>query len=368
MSNLKKRLPSSGTWSLLLGLLMLAGSGWSVATYLDALGRGLESLVRQQVEFGLEQYGTARKLSLLLQNPSLECLVVKRVEHSVVSHLPHECQDRPVTLFQRLVPIHRRVRFSVAPDIRVVLGISLGSQAVQELATGVGVQLLLLGALLFFLVRSERRVFEADRQLASLISQLSHDLRSPIFALKTAISGLSAGEPAGPELIQLLHLASSRIQNMADDVIYRRRGLLPGRETSHESLKRILNELWIEKRSEYPEFNLQEVMWPKGLSDGGRMNFDGNALKRIFSNMINNSVEAGAKRLSVEVRVTERATTIILEDDGPGFGRANAQKKSGPHLGLGLSHANAQLKFWKARCELPQIGSQIRLTFPTSYR
>jgi signal transduction histidine kinase len=216
------------------------------------------------------------------------------------------------------------------------------------------------------LIGHQERVKEAERTraVAELATQLAHDIRSPLAALKAA--AFSLGEDGKSE-VELIRLASARIEEVADDLLAAHRA--SQRKACEWPVQTRLERIFSEKRAEYGSrpglsFSLtiaEAVRQAKAAIDPGQM-------CRVVSNLVNNAVEAitqvsdagvagegGAPPVPSEVRCRVELAeagmlSIQIEDTGKGFsaqeieqsqaGQSRLPKSSKPMgLGLGLRHA-----------------------------
>ena len=227
------------------------------------------------------------------------------------------------------------------------------------------------------MVATERKLKLVEAK-SSLARQVAHDIRSPLAALNIVFATLEIAE----DRRRLARAAIARINDIAN-------GLLP-RSPSAEALGAretlliscLLEEMISEKRTQYRDLlNVEIEFCPHSQPYGLFADVEPVALKRIISNLINNSVEAlpderGAVRLSLR----HDGDSVILEviDDGIGIpaevlpflgekGRTFGKNKGESGSGLGLYHARTTVEGWGGRIEISSrlgAGTGVQLRLP----
>jgi signal transduction histidine kinase len=225
---------------------------------------------------------------------------------------------------------------------------------------------------------------ERARAVGELATQLAHDIRSPLAALKAANYSLGRERPDEAELI---HAASSRIQEIADDLLDAHRMGTPACMAASSEAWCVVDEvgkLITQKRAEYgskPGLDLSVDFDP--LGHGLKTIVNRVHVGRALSNLINNSVEAveGAGQVSCRVGLSGKSELeITISDSGGGFPLeflaeseaavegfgVRSSKPSG--LGLGLKHAREFAAGAGGRLVLGNLpdgsGARVRLVIP----
>lgn len=168
---------------------------------------------------------------------------------------------------------------------------------------------------------------EAKSQLAE---QVSHDIRSPLSALNTALSG-----PLDQERMELVASATERINSIAGDLLQRAREnvLAPAQETIRQVVA---------------EKNLGRKPVVHCELEGAPILLSKDALARVVSNLVNNSLAAIGEngRVDVGLRSDGKRILLTVKDDGKGMsgdqleivGKRGVTTGERGH-GLGLAHA-----------------------------
>jgi signal transduction histidine kinase len=218
-----------------------------------------------------------------------------------------------------------------------------------------------------------RSELEREQALTTMAQQLSHDIRSPLSALKMAIS-LSKEIPQ--ERASVITGALDRITNIADKLMNHRREVVQ-QPSAGIPLKRELERLVMEKRTEIlnrPEIELRVDFQaaPETIAP-----LEPGTLSQVLSNLLNNSIEAidGKGSITIGVRQNSQGTEVIVSDSGKGipagilsqigdrslsFGKENGN-------GLGLASARRAVETAGGKLSIQSkesVGTIVRMTFP----
>lgn len=214
-----------------------------------------------------------------------------------------------------------------------------------------------------------------NRELAKTAAQVAHDIRSPLMALEMVVGSFS---DLPEERRAIVKIAVGRIKDIANNLLeQRRRAIKLGGQTSLHLLLGVVDSILAEKRAEYG--SQEGVIIDLVINDGCHGLFarlDPVELKRILSNLINNSIEALAYKGSVTVTLglEKESAFIAVADNGPGIPSAIMRvlgkevisygKSSGS--GLGVLHAKDNLEKWGGRIAFESMegkGTTIQLFF-----
>jgi phosphoserine phosphatase RsbU/P len=262
---------------------------------------------------------------------------------------------------------------AAAPDVPIVVLSGLDDEDTAVRAVQAGAQDYLVkgrvdGALLVRAVRYaiERQTLQAarqelERQRDEFFSSVSHDLRTPVAAIKAAIGVVLANEPPGisPALHRLLgniDLAADELTSLIDDLL----------EIARLQAGRV--ELW---RTDVDLRELvQRAVRPLEALVGARSqqlelvlpaepvvaSVDGERFARVVRNLVGNAQKYGREdgRIRVSLEPEGGGVCLAVTDDGPGipldeqpriferFYRARRADAAGPlGSGLGLPIARA---------------------------
>jgi signal transduction histidine kinase len=152
---------------------------------------------------------------------------------------------------------------------------------------------------------------ERKIEVANLLAQVSHDIRSPLSAISLAASSLKAED--GPRKEMILG-ASKRITQIAESLLQQTRLDLSAQAPTNivDICKQIINE----KRIEHTGIKIEEDFSKSSII----AIINSNDLARVISNLLNNSIQAGASKIQVVVR-QDRESILTIKDNGPGISK-----------------------------------------------
>ena len=225
--------------------------------------------------------------------------------------------------------------------------------------------LLLLAASLILILASTRRIQALARQQLEFVAGVTHELLTPLAAMRSAGQNLADGVVAEPRQVQrygrLVEDEGRRLSTMVEQVL-EFAGMQAGRRSyalSRARLAPIVDSALAEYRGVLDE---QGVEVDKSLGDSNlEVMADAPALRRAIQNLIANALKYGAQGGWIGVRVGTTDDTdgaelrISVEDKGPGIATADLprlfepfyrgqngsasdnQSRAIPGSGLGLS-------------------------------
>lgn len=200
-------------------------------------------------------------------------------------------------------------------------------------------------------LRTKVAVSEARRNVAN---RVAHDIRSPLSALNILVQrakGLTQDQR------EMLIDVSQRITSIADDLLRREKAEMPVDIRSHQ-LRAIFDELQKEKCLLYTGSNLN---FSFEADPSVYVMANGNELKRILSNLINNAVEAMNEigQITVSASVLQDWVVLSVCDDGPGISRENLTRIGKEKFttkptgnGIGLMGTFAVIGSWGGRVQI----------------
>lgn len=279
------------------------------------------------------------------------------------------------------------VRLSLAVDKQMPSAgtVEFTIDASQSVGATLVLWFFFLGFLMFYVERIRRRMkrefdLELARQRAeatlSIAKQVAHDIRSPLAALDMGLKDVSGLR--GDQRVILRH-AISRIRDIANDLLKRSDSELVASGVGAQLLLPIIESIVSEKRLQFRDskgFAL-DTEFDQGSALSCAV-VDPKELKRIISNLVNNSKEAFAEKVTIKLTQTNDFVIIELADDGQGIlsevlqriGREQVSYgKSGAEsgAGLGLLHARSSIERWGGRFKIEsevKKGTTIALSLP----
>lgn len=245
-----------------------------------------------------------------------------------------------IRLKQSVREIRQQVTKKLAEDTNTPIGISSGDRDIRFLAKDLNMQLKTL--------REQRlRYEEGDRELKEAVTNISHDLRTPL----TAICGyldLLEKEPlssASSRYLQIICERTDAIRGLMDELM--QYSVAVSQELKQKDT--ILNDVLEESVSAYyaallerhisPEIHICETSVHRMLCR--------NALTRIFSNILSNAVKYSDGDLEISltedgvVSFSNHASHLDEISVGKLFDRFYTVETADRSTGLGLSIAGA---------------------------
>ncbi len=221
-----------------------------------------------------------------------------------------------------------------------------------------------------------------ERLRSSILSALSHDLRTPLTAMVGLADSLFLVKPALPptalETAQALHEQAERLASLVANLldmarlnageVTLRREWQPIEEVVGASIKLLGNAL-----AEHPV----KVMLDRELP---LLEFDAVLIERVLCNLLENAAKYSPEQTSIELQAKQVGSVVEVTvlDQGPGFTGyrrdelfnmfVRGQSESGkPGTGLGLAICKAIVEEHGgtiAADNRPEGGAQLRFTLP----
>lgn len=221
-------------------------------------------------------------------------------------------------------------------------------------------------------VYAEKDKLAIDARERTVSLQVAHDIRSPISVLNLLKPTLSSVLSEDQAL--LLQQTIARISDIADDLLQRSRE----RISSNFSIIQALTEITEEKKFEFKE--RKSIAFQCEIEKSTAVTkLSQKDLKRVISNLINNSVTALESKdegtIVIIFRVFKQNIQIQVQDNGCGIPAEIVNKlgefgysfqKTDGH-GLGLFHAKAVIESVGGRMEISskqKLGTSVSLIVP----
>ncbi len=232
--------------------------------------------------------------------------------------------------------------------------------------------------------RLEAARADLERQRDEFFSSVSHDLRTPVAAIKAAIGVVLANEPAN--MPRALHRLLANVDQAADELTKLIEDLL---EMARLQAGRI--ELWrlhIDVRDVVAR--AVRGIEPLAIERGQTLlmaqpevplvaNIDSERIVRVLQNLLSNASKYGRKQGTISVAMVDRtdAVEISVTDDGPGipveaqarifdrFYRVAGGISTGTGLGLAIARGLVELHGGTLTVEsVPGEGATFRIRLP----
>lgn len=271
-----------------------------------------------------------------------------------------------------------------APFVLVVI---FTTHSVTELRTFVGHGALMgttvILAIVLRYITSGLRENEllAIRKLERIASQVAHDIRSPLTALKISIDEL---KETPESLLSLIRAALVRIEDIANDLLGQHganKASVEEARVAPEWISHLVEGIISEKRVQF-RYRAGVRIESQIASDcyGSFALAHGPQLKRALSNLINNAVEAieTTGTVTVMVKVNGQSVDILVKDSGKGMPKEIlSQLEQGGGVsygkveghGLGISQVRSAVESWGGALHLassPGKGTTAMLALKLS--
>ena len=229
----------------------------------------------------------------------------------------------------------------------------------------------------------EREALEAealrrsDLVKTALLRAVSHDLRSPLTGISTAVGALrnptlTLNDRDRAELLETIELESSRLGRLVEDLLDLSR--LEAGAAAPELELWAVDELVRHAVDALGAFERVEIAGGEVL-----VNVDAAQIQRVLANLIENALKFSPPDTAVHVRVTSTRKEAIVRvvDQGPGladdelervfqpFYRRSGETRSGAGLGLAIARGFAEANGGRVWAESrPGQGSSFALALP----
>lgn len=163
---------------------------------------------------------------------------------------------------------------------------------------------------------------EAERTKNELITNVAHDLRTPLTSIIGYLELLSKGIPLEPEMqqkyIDIAYTKAKRLEKLIEDLFgftkmnYGKISMNVGNVDIVKLLGQLLEEF-------YPSFADKNLTYELVSNVPAQIiTADGNLLARLFDNLINNAIKYGAdgKKVLVKVHADEEIVTVSVTNYG----------------------------------------------------
>lgn len=232
-------------------------------------------------------------------------------------------------------------------------------------------------ALTFIQTRDQIATLQNQKILAAAAAQLVHDIRSPLAALNT---GLKLVQQVPEELRILMRNAANRINDIANNLLLQYKGVNLGSQITRKVwlLAPLVESILSEKRLALDTLPASIEADISHVGFAAFADFDTNEMKRVLSNLINNSLESlrdvrhGKVNISLDVK--DNYIFLDINDNGNGISDEFLEKIWEPGFtlkvngnGLGLSHAKKMIESWGGNIRLSSslsLGTRVSIVLP----
>lgn len=207
---------------------------------------------------------------------------------------------------------------------------------------------------IYLITRAYRKEYQISRQQQNFLLSVTHELRSPIAAIRLSLETLlrpGIEEDKREKLIRGALSEDERLDDLIDKLLLATR--MEGDPGLHPT--RIALDRWLERfvsgaRSKWPDWTIEL----EGGAAGAFIEADEHALQSIFTNLIENAVKYGGqdRYIGIQSALQPGAVEVRVLDTGPGIapdekkqifkkfyriGSENTRRSKGTGLGLYIS-------------------------------
>lgn len=161
---------------------------------------------------------------------------------------------------------------------------------------------------------------EAERTKNELITNVAHDLRTPLTSIIGYLELLSKGVPLPPEMqqkyIEIVYTKAKRLEKLIEDLFGFTKVGKVSMNVGTVDIVKLLGQLLEEF---YPSFADKDLIYELVSNVPAKtITADGNLLARLFDNLINNAIKYGAegKKVVVKIFAEEEIVTVSVINYG----------------------------------------------------
>lgn len=261
--------------------------------------------------------------------------------------------------------------FFVRPLERVVSNLKKGGLPPEQTALIKTTEFVELEKEILYIFDQLKTEKDRAENLSHLALQASHDIRSPLSALKVLSSALY---DIPDDQKKLLEQVTTRINDIAEELLSRRKKLVDRTDRVGDIVRSLIEEKIAPLKSHKPHLTYQAP----GELESTCLSMDSTTFGRMVSNCINNSIEAGASLISLNLTRAEQPNSVIFSivDNASGLseealkrlraGESFTSKAKGH--GMGLVHLREVVTSSGGSFEIESElnrGTKIKLTLAT---
>lgn len=230
---------------------------------------------------------------------------------------------------------------------------------------------------------------KSEQEKSNMISQLGHDIKTPITAIGSQIEAIQDGMIWEEEIPEVLNQMKNQVQRLHDLTKQLMEVAMVEKGSTHVAMNQCVHEVWVDqllvKILSGFQFNIKkkrQQLCVEMKDDICFLNMDEISLTRILSNLIDNSIQYANTDSTITITVKEvnKQVEFVIQDEGIGIPKADipfifdrlyrveksrSQHTGGSGLGLYISKSLAlQLKGTLDVESKSQIGTKFILVLP----
>ncbi len=215
----------------------------------------------------------------------------------------------------------------------------------------------------------EKEEKERFKELSLLTSEIAHEIKNPLNSIYLSFNTMEQYLSDNKDAVFYKNAVKSEIKRISEIInSYSDLSKEVSVKFNKVSMEKFIDEFRLLKRDEFIEKNIEFI------TKSGSFDFitDIDLLKQILLNLVNNAVEAEAKKISLELSKKNGILDIIIKDDGSGIGTDLRDSIFKPYvssktrgMGLGLHitkkmvetlNGNIELLSWKTGKKIFKIS------------
>lgn len=247
-----------------------------------------------------------------------------------------------------------------ADGIKVSFTLKLASELQKLFIVFLLLQLGLIISIIFATKKSENERRKKDIELYELSRRMFHDIRSPLASLNTVAEQL---EVSHKQEFLLLKNSIQRINEIANSLLEKTQQKSEILKPEFLEIKNIITEIANEKKNEFKDKAVIKIS-AQLTSNGYIIPFE---LKRIFSNLLNNSIESTDSLAEILISTDQIGKNIFItiKDNGKGIpphilaklGQEEVTSKKKGN-GIGFKHSLELLKEWQGDLKILETNDK----------
>ncbi len=216
--------------------------------------------------------------------------------------------------------------------------------------------------------KSISREFELQKRQNNFLLTVTHELKTPLAALKLYLQTLqkhNLSEQKKEQIIDGALTENERLVQLIENILNTSRA----ENKAFELRKERINLLeFLQQLTDRYQKRYKDLLFVAALPQTLELNADPNMLETIFINLIENAVKYGGANQQIEIKAValDKFVTITISDEGPGIaaserlhifekfyriGNEDTRKAAGSGLGLYLVAELVRLHNGQVRCQ-----------------
>lgn len=250
----------------------------------------------------------------------------------------------------------------LATDTNTLIGISSNDKVLKKLANDINIQLRIFR-------EQRRRFWQGDQELKNAVTNISHDLRTPLTAIYGYLDLLSGEEnsPDAQRYIQIIRNRADMLKQLTEELFD-----YSIMAAAHEGMKREpvnVNRILEEGIAAFYTQLCEKKIVPSIFMPEEKVVrwLDKDALARVFANLLNNAVKYSKEDLEIRLCETGEITFVNTAPDldevqvGRLFDRFYTVEAADHSTGLGLSIARMLVERMDGKIDAGYEGGRLKI-------